>query len=140
LAQTLKAQTQSDPGLAKRQAQATQLRAAQAREECIRAALKQLPEVAEVKKRNDSKADARARTTDADARVMKMGDGGLRPAFKVHFRDECACKPGMGVKQRNIAAMERRKRRNFRKSLVKFHYLKIVQPLLHLAARYSEHP
>src|SRR2546425_1726328 len=90
LVQTLKTQAQTDPGLAKRQAQAARLRAAQEREERIEAALEQLPEVAAAKKRNGGKAeDARASTTDADARVMKMGDGGFRPAFNVQFATEC---------------------------------------------------
>ena len=78
------------PSQAKRQAQAARLRAAQEREERIRAALEQLPEVAAAKKRNGAQAeDARASTTDADARVMKMGDGGFRPAFNVQFATEC---------------------------------------------------
>ena len=55
-----------------------------------RAALEQLPEVAAVKKCNGGKAEeARASTTDADARVMKMGDGGFRPAFNVQFATTC---------------------------------------------------
>ena len=89
LVQTLKVQAQSDPGLASRRAQAAQLRAAQEREARIQAALKQLPEVAAVKKRNGSKTEARSSTTDADARVMKMGDGGFRPAFNVQFATTC---------------------------------------------------
>lgn len=90
LVQTLKTQAQADPGQAKRQAQAAKLRAAQEREQRIRAALEQLPEVAAVKKRNGGKCeDARASTTDADARVMKMGDGGFRPAFNVQFATTC---------------------------------------------------
>jgi hypothetical protein len=89
LVQTLKTQAQSDPGLAKRQAQAAQLRAAQEREQRIEEALKQLPEVTAAKKRSGSKAEARASTTDADARVMKMGDGGFRPAFNVQFATTC---------------------------------------------------
>src|SRR6266576_693850 len=90
LVQMIKTQIQIDPGQAKRQAQAARLRAAQEREERIRAALEQLPEVAAAKKRNGAKAeDARASTTDADARVMKMGDGGFRPAFNVQFATEC---------------------------------------------------
>jgi len=90
LVQTIKTQTRTDPGQAKRQAQAAKLRAAQEREERIRAALEQLPEVAAAKKRNGGKAeDARASTTDADARVMKMGDGGFRPAFNVQFATTC---------------------------------------------------
>jgi transposase len=90
LVQTIKTQAQSDPGQAKRQAQAAKLRAAQQREQRIRAALEQLPEVAAAKKRNGGKTeDARASTTDADARVMKMGDGGFRPAFNVQFATTC---------------------------------------------------
>ena len=90
LVQTIKKQAHSDPGQAKRQAQAAQLRAAQEREQRIQAALEQLPEVAAAKKRNGDKAqDARASTTDADARVMKMGDGGFRPAFNVQFATTC---------------------------------------------------
>jgi transposase len=89
LVQAIKTQAQADPGLAKRQAQAAKLRVAQEREQRIRAALAQLPEVAAAKKRNGSKAEARASTTDADARVMKMGDGGFRPAFNVQFATTC---------------------------------------------------
>ena len=90
LVRTLKEQAQTDPGRGKRQAQAARLRAAQEREERIRAALEQLPEVAEAKKRNGGSAqDARASTTDADARNMKMGDGGYRPAANVQFATTC---------------------------------------------------
>jgi transposase len=90
LVQTIKTQSQSDPGQAKRQAQAAKLRAAREREERIQAALEQLPEVAQAKKRNGDKAeDARASTTDADARVMKMGDGGFRPAYNLQFATTC---------------------------------------------------
>jgi hypothetical protein len=90
LVQAIKTQAQTDPGLAKRQAQAAKLRAAQEREERIRQALAQLPEVAATKKRNGYKAeDARASSTDPDARVMKMGDGGFRPAYNVQFATTC---------------------------------------------------
>jgi transposase len=89
LVHTLKTQAQNDPGLAQRRSQAAHLRAAQEREERIQQALKQLPEVAATKKRNGSKTEARTSTTDADARVMKMGDGGFRPAFNVQFATTC---------------------------------------------------
>ena len=49
-----------------------------------RAALEQLPKIAESKKAKIGKR-TRASTTDADARVMKMGDGSFRPAFNVQF-------------------------------------------------------
>lgn len=90
LVQTIKTQAQADPGQAKRQAQAARLRAAQEREQRIQAALEQLPEVAAAKKRNGGKIeDARASITDPEARVMKMGDGGFRPAFNVQFATTC---------------------------------------------------
>ena len=90
LVHSLKAQIEADPAEANRRSQAAKLRAAREREQCILEALKQLPEVAAAKRRNASKAeDARASTTDADARVMKMGDGGFRPAFNVQFATAC---------------------------------------------------
>jgi transposase len=90
LVQTLKKEAQDDPGRAQRQAQAARLRAAEEREDRIRQALAQLPEVAAAKKRNGGKAEeARASTTDADARVMKMGDGGFRPAYNVQLATTC---------------------------------------------------
>ena len=89
LVQTLKTQAESDPGQASRRAQAAKLRAAQEREQRIAQALEQLPAVAATKRRNGSKAEARASTTDADARVMKMADGGFRPAYNVQFATDC---------------------------------------------------
>jgi hypothetical protein len=52
--------------------------------ERIEAAVQQIPEVTETTQRSGAKdATARVSTTDPDARVMKMGDGGFRPAFNV---------------------------------------------------------
>jgi transposase len=90
LVRTLKEQAQSDPGQSKRREQSAKRRAAEEREERIRQALEQLPEVAAAKKRNGGKEeDARVSTTDPDARVMKMGDGGFRPAVNVQFATTC---------------------------------------------------
>jgi hypothetical protein len=75
----------ADPAISARRA-AARKRGAQQRLERIEAALKQIPEVTETKKRSGAKdATARVSTTDPDARVMKMGDGGFRPAFNVQF-------------------------------------------------------
>jgi transposase len=109
LVHTIKTQAQSDPGQAKRQAQAAKLRAAQEREERIRAALEQLPEVAATKKRNGDKAeDARASTTDADAHVMKMGDGGLparlQCAVRHRLRRASHCRHGRGQRGKRHGA------------------------------------
>ena len=75
----------ADPALSTRRA-AARTRGAQQRLERLEAALKQIPEVTETKQRSGAKdATGRVSTTDPDARVMKMGDGGFRPAFNVQF-------------------------------------------------------
>jgi len=103
LVQELKKQAQEDPGQAKRQAQAAKLRAAEEREQRIAQALEQLPAVAAAKRRNGDKADnARVSETDADARVMKMGDGGYRPAYNVQFATTCAEQVIVGMAVVNI--------------------------------------
>ena len=66
----------------KRQASARE-RAARERLERVEEALKQLPDV-EAKKK-DPKRTARVSTTDPDARVMKMPNGGFNPAFNVQL-------------------------------------------------------
>ena len=98
LVQTLKAQAQADPGVASRRSQAAKLRAAREREQRINEALERLPEMAATKKRNGAKPEnARASTTDADASVMKMGDGGSRPAYNVQLATDCASQVIVGM-------------------------------------------
>jgi hypothetical protein len=80
----LRKELAANPGATKARQQAARQRAAEERLERIRAALQQLPKIAEGKKAKD-REQARASTTDADARVMKMGDGGFRPAFNVQL-------------------------------------------------------
>jgi transposase len=80
----LKKELEADPAASKLRQQAARQRAAEERAARIRAALEQLPKIAESKKPKD-REKARASTTDADARVMKMGDGGFRPAFNVQL-------------------------------------------------------
>ncbi len=43
----------------------------------------------EAKKRPDEKHEARVSGTDADATVMKMPDGGFRPAFNIQYTADC---------------------------------------------------
>jgi transposase len=64
---------------------AAQERAAREKVERLEAALEQLPEVEAKKKDEEARKKARVSTTDPDARVMKMADGGYRPAFNVQF-------------------------------------------------------
>jgi transposase len=82
--QVLKKELETDPTAATRRQQAARQRAAQERTERVRRALEQLPEV-EASKPAKDKDKARVSTTDPEARVMKMGDGGFRPAFNVQL-------------------------------------------------------
>ena len=84
--EALKAQVEEDPGEQSRRKQAAKARAAREREERIAKALARLPELAEIKQRQGKKRqEARASSTDAEATVMKMGDGGFRPAYNVQY-------------------------------------------------------
>jgi len=80
----LRQELEADPAASKTRQEAARQRAAGERTQRIRAALEQLPKIAEAKKAKD-RPKARASTTDADARVMKMADGGYRPAFNVQL-------------------------------------------------------
>ena len=96
-------QEAADPALSAHRAAARQ-RGAEQRLERLEAALKQIPEVTETKKRSGAKdATVRVSTTDPDARIMKMGDGGFRPAFNVQFAttvDEARVIVGVDVTNR----------------------------------------
>ena len=84
--QALKREIDADPGALTRRQAAARERAAREREERIDKALERLPELAAIKQRQGKKAeDARASSTDADATVMKMGDGGFRPAYNAQY-------------------------------------------------------
>ena len=94
----LKRQVDDDPGADARRQATAQARAARAREARIEAALARLPELADIKKRQGKKPEeARASTTDAEATVMKMGDGGFRPAYNIEFCSDTESQVIVGV-------------------------------------------
>jgi excinuclease UvrABC nuclease subunit len=96
--EALKQQVDEDPRGERRRSQAAKQRAAQEREARIEAALARLPELAEIKQRQGKQPEAaRASTTDADASVMKMGDGGFRPAYNVQYGTDTASQIIVGV-------------------------------------------
>ena len=82
--EALKTELDSDPAAASRRQQAARERAARERVERLQKALEQLPE-AQAKKKPSEKEQARVSTTDPEASVMKMGDGGFRPAYNVQL-------------------------------------------------------
>lgn len=89
LVERLKQETDDDPDASNRRIKKAQERAAKEREQRVAAALDKLAEIeaerarraktnkAQVKKQGQP----RASTTDPEARVMKMPDGGFRPAY-----------------------------------------------------------
>jgi len=87
---------QMDGDLSARRA-AAQQRAAREQLARVEEALAQLPSIAEAKKRNGSKGEAKASTTDPDARVMKMPDGGFRPAYNIQFATDVEGQGIVGV-------------------------------------------
>ena len=82
--EALKAELDADPAAANRRQQAARERAARERAERLQQALEQLSEV-EAKKKSRETEKARVSTTDPEARVMKMADGGYRPAYNVQL-------------------------------------------------------
>lgn len=82
--EALKKELDTDPTAGTRRQRAARKRAVEDRAERLRQALEQLPLVEASKTVND-KDKARVSTTDPEARVMKMGDGGFRPGFNVQL-------------------------------------------------------
>lgn len=76
----LKDEIDDDPGAGERRRKSAAERAAKDREERVARALKQWQWAADGRSDGDT-SKVRVSTTDPDARVMKMGDGGYRPAF-----------------------------------------------------------
>ena len=97
---SLKDEVEQDGSAGSRRREAARQRSAEDRERRIREALAELPEIKERKKSNNGKdkSEARSSTTDPDARVMKMADGGFRPALNVHLVSD--------TKTKVIAAVE----------------------------------
>lgn len=96
----LKAEVNEDGAAGNRRRGAARQRAAADREQRIREALDEFPAIEERKQSNNGKkkTESRCSTTDPEARVMKMADGGFRPALNVHLVTD--------TKSKVIAAVE----------------------------------
>lgn len=102
----LRRELEEDPAASSTREKAARERAAREREAAVARALKELPKVAGAHKRSqakrerqaqragkvvpDTKKEPRVSTTDPEARVMKMADGGFRPAYNVQFATDVA--------------------------------------------------
>ena len=94
----LKEQIDADPAQDSRRKAAAQQRARREMQQRLQSALDRLPELEAIKRRNGSKAEeARASSTDADATVMKMADGGFRPAYNAQYASDCDSQVIVGV-------------------------------------------
>ena len=89
LVDELTSEAETDPAASNRRIEAAQERAAREREARVTAALAKLGELEAARKRRGrtnkkdvaKQGEPRASTTDPEARVMKMADGGYRPAY-----------------------------------------------------------
>lgn len=105
VAQLAQQREHPDPGVSRRQAAARE-RAAREREQRVEEALRQLPELEVAKERQAKRAgkeraammkEARVSTSDPDARVLHMPDGGFRPAFNVEVATDGDSQVILGV-------------------------------------------
>lgn len=96
----LKKELHEDPGAGHRRRAAARRRAAEERRERVAAALEQMAAV-KAKKKASEREKARVSTTDPEARVMKMADGGFRPAYNVQFATDTGSQVILGVEVSN---------------------------------------
>ena len=92
----LRGELEADPSATSQPQKAARERAARERAERIKRALDRLPEL-EARKKPEEVDKARCSTTDPDATVMKMADGGFRPAYNVQFAPDVESQVIVGV-------------------------------------------
>ena len=89
---------------------AAKLHAAREREARLTKALAELETVRESKSNAEDKREARVSSTDPEARVMKMADGGYRPAYNVQLSTDTEARVIVGVsvcnKGRDVGEIE----------------------------------
>jgi transposase len=115
--QALKGEIEADPDASNRRQRAARERAAEERQKRVAQALEQLAQVEEHKKKAPvakkdheseeqykKRSEPRASSTDSEARVMKMADGGYRPAYNVQFSTTTDSQVIVGVDVNNIGS------------------------------------
>lgn len=86
---------------ASRREKAARERSVRERQAMVEQALAALPKVRAPKKTDEKRQEARVSTTDPEARVMKMPDGGFRPAFNVQLATDTETQVIVGVRVTN---------------------------------------
>lgn len=107
--QTLKRELDDDPASSTSREKKSRERALARRKAKLERALAEMPKVEEAKARNPPKkgkrgTEARVSTTDPEARVMKMGDGGWRPAYNIQFATDTESRFIVGVDVLNVGS------------------------------------
>lgn len=105
----LKKEIDGDGGAGSRRRDAARSRGAADRARRIKEALAELPKIAKRKEKNNGKKKTapRSSTTDHEARVMKMADGGFRPALNVHMVSDTETKVIAAVEVNNDGTDQR---------------------------------
>lgn len=94
----LKREVNDDPGATEKRLAAARARAAREREQRVAKALARMPAMEATKHARRKPVDsARVSTTDPEATVMKMADGGYRPAFNVQYATDTESQVIVGV-------------------------------------------
>jgi hypothetical protein len=77
------------------------LRVAEDRRNRVKKALRHVDELRRIKLDEEQKDATRASTTDPESRVMKMADGGFRPAYNLQFATDVEGRAIVGVQVTN---------------------------------------
>jgi len=101
---TLRKELEDDPGATTRRQKAARERASRERLERVEKARQRLEQLEAKQAKRNKKAnqtqrrrEPRASTSDAEATIMKMADGGYRPAYNVQFSTDTTSKLIVGV-------------------------------------------
>jgi hypothetical protein len=92
----LRRELEEDPEATSRRQAAARQRAAEDRRRRVTEALAKMPEAA-AKKKPSERDQARVSVTDPEAQVMKMADGGFRPAYNAQFAVDTETQVIVGV-------------------------------------------
>src|SRR5712691_9763333 len=106
----LREQLEAPPAGGSRREAAARQRAAEERRQRVGEALAQLPGLEARRRKAGVKGPARLSTTDPEARVMKMADGGFRPAFNAQLMTATRGQVIVGVEMTNAGTEQVQRR------------------------------
>jgi len=112
LVQRLRDETADDPQASNRRIMAAKERAAREREARVKAALDKMAEIEAQRERRrktnknqvEKQAEPRASITDPEARVMKMPDGGFRPAYNCQIASAAGGEIVIGTQVKTVGS------------------------------------